>query len=222
MTTKTDPVAEARQEAAEAAELAATLEEQIRDGDDSITAADLAEAESLGKFAQLRAEAAERKVKETKRSAAIAASKKLAKDLENVDDSDAALVDAWVATVDALRALNAAAAARKDRIWEFINEIDQVKGQLNRDAGVDIDSAGILGPKYGNMYGFQVPAAGIDVLEVPLGLVLASAAHEALDQNAMQELASRINSKEDDLARSSTGQSVNGWPEAIRSLKEKP
>ncbi|MFE3635816.1 hypothetical protein [Streptomyces sp. NPDC059168] len=54
-------VAQAEQEASEAEQLLAALEERVRDGDKNVTAQQLADARELGRFATLRAEAARRK-----------------------------------------------------------------------------------------------------------------------------------------------------------------
>ncbi|AWK08247.1 hypothetical protein DDQ41_04055 [Streptomyces spongiicola] len=54
-------VAQAEQEANEAEQLLAALEERVRDGDEHVTAQQLADARELGRFAKLRAEAARRK-----------------------------------------------------------------------------------------------------------------------------------------------------------------
>ncbi|GHA19696.1 hypothetical protein ACFOOM_10075 [Streptomyces echinoruber] len=73
-TISTDPheaaVEQAEQEAAKAEQLLAALEERVRDGDEQVTAQQLADARELGRFAKLRAEAARRKAE---RAAAQAA-----------------------------------------------------------------------------------------------------------------------------------------------------
>ncbi|KPC91905.1 hypothetical protein [Streptomyces albus] len=59
---ETAPAAEqAEHEATEAEQLLAALEERVRDGDEKVTAQQLADARELGRFAKLRAEAARRK-----------------------------------------------------------------------------------------------------------------------------------------------------------------
>jgi len=67
-TTGSDPagavaaeVAQAEQEADEASALVAALEERIRSGDDTVTAAELDDAHKLSRFARLRRDAAHRK-----------------------------------------------------------------------------------------------------------------------------------------------------------------
>ncbi|MFJ7587161.1 hypothetical protein ACIQZO_07140 [Streptomyces sp. NPDC097617] len=54
-------VEQAQQEATEAEQLLAALEERVREGDEQVTADQLAGARELGRFAKLRAEAARRK-----------------------------------------------------------------------------------------------------------------------------------------------------------------
>lgn len=56
-----DTIATAEQDAADAAALAAALEQRILDGDETITAEELAARKDLAKFAELRVEAAKRK-----------------------------------------------------------------------------------------------------------------------------------------------------------------
>ncbi|MEU2251159.1 hypothetical protein [Streptomyces sp. NPDC019224] len=65
-------VATAVQEADEAAALAAALEERVRNGDDTVTPEQIANARELGTFAQLRAEATRRKAENAKREARLA------------------------------------------------------------------------------------------------------------------------------------------------------
>ena len=54
-------VADAEAEAQEAVQLAAALEQRARDGDDSVTFEQIQEQEKLGRWAQIRADAAKRK-----------------------------------------------------------------------------------------------------------------------------------------------------------------
>lgn len=54
-------IEQAEQEATEAEQLLAALEERVREGDEQVTADQLAGARELGRFAKLRAEAARRK-----------------------------------------------------------------------------------------------------------------------------------------------------------------
>lgn len=70
-------VATAVQEADEAANLAAALEERVRDGDDTVTPEQIASARELGHFAQLRADATRRKAEQTKRDARLTACEEL-------------------------------------------------------------------------------------------------------------------------------------------------
>jgi len=61
-----DPVATARQEAADAESLVAALEERVRTGDDDVTPEQIASARELGRFAKLRIEAANRKAEQAR------------------------------------------------------------------------------------------------------------------------------------------------------------
>ncbi|MEU3277295.1 hypothetical protein [Streptomyces antibioticus] len=63
-------IEQAEQEAAEAEQLLAALEERVRDGDEHVTAQQLADARELGRFATLRAEAARRKAERATAQAA--------------------------------------------------------------------------------------------------------------------------------------------------------
>lgn len=63
-------IKQAEQEAAEAEQLLAALEERVRDGDQQITAQQLTDARELGRFATLRAEAARRKAERAATKAA--------------------------------------------------------------------------------------------------------------------------------------------------------
>ncbi|MDT0382400.1 hypothetical protein RM572_26935 [Streptomyces sp. DSM 42041] len=78
-----DEVTAAEQEAREADDLLAALEERVRDGDDKITPQQLTEQRELGRFARLRAEAARRKAD---RAAAKAAEKHRAEQIARAVD----------------------------------------------------------------------------------------------------------------------------------------
>ena len=90
-------MAAAVQEADEAAGLAAALEERVRDGDDSVTPEQIANARELGHFAQLRADATRRKADDAKRAARLVALADLKADIDayHADNGDqaAALLD---------------------------------------------------------------------------------------------------------------------------------
>ncbi|MEU3222645.1 hypothetical protein ABZ695_05730 [Streptomyces sp. NPDC006976] len=75
-------VATAVQEADEAAALAAALEERVRNGDDTVTPEQIANARELGTFAQLRADATRRKAENAKRDARLADLTELKADID--------------------------------------------------------------------------------------------------------------------------------------------
>ncbi|WP_435285886.1 hypothetical protein [Streptomyces bacillaris] len=75
-------VAAAVQEADEAAALAAALEERVRNGDDTVTPAQIANARELGTFAQLRADATRRQAEAAKRDARLADLEALKADID--------------------------------------------------------------------------------------------------------------------------------------------
>ncbi|RPK93778.1 hypothetical protein [Streptomyces sp. ADI98-10] len=75
-------VAAAVQEADEAANLAAALEERVRNGDDTITPEQIANARELGNFAQLRADATRRQAEDAKRDARLADLTQLKADID--------------------------------------------------------------------------------------------------------------------------------------------
>lgn len=104
-------VEQAEQEAAEAEQLLAALEERVRDGDEHVTAQQLADARELGRFAKLRAEAARRKAD---RAAAAAAEQERAARLDQ-----AAVMAAPGGPLDA-DALTAAYATARDAVRAFV------------------------------------------------------------------------------------------------------
>ncbi|MFE6742326.1 hypothetical protein [Streptomyces tubercidicus] len=111
---------QAEQEAAEAEQLLAALEERIRDGDDQVTPPQLAEARELGRFATLRAEAARRKAE---RTAANAAEQERQRKTERAlallaEHSPQSLATAYTTARDALAAFITASDAFDDTITE--------------------------------------------------------------------------------------------------------
>ncbi|MFH9121121.1 hypothetical protein [Streptomyces globisporus] len=75
-------VAAAVQEADEAAALAAALEERVRNGDDTVTPEQIANARELGNFAQLRADATRRRAEDAKCDARLADLAQLKADID--------------------------------------------------------------------------------------------------------------------------------------------
>ncbi|MES9804977.1 hypothetical protein [Streptomyces cinereoruber] len=92
--TKADnDVADAEQEAQEAAALVTALEERVRDGDDTVTPEQIASARELSNFARLRADATARKATEAKRTARLAACEELRSEIDDyqADNGDQAV-----------------------------------------------------------------------------------------------------------------------------------
>jgi hypothetical protein len=107
--TDTPPeVAQAEAEAREADNLLAALEEKVRDGDDDITPAALAEQRELSRFAKLRAEAARRKATRTAAAAEEKRRQKLTREAVALVDGPAdprKVVEAYATARTALAAL---------------------------------------------------------------------------------------------------------------------
>jgi hypothetical protein len=107
----------AEQEAQEAAALVTALEERVRDGDDAVTPEEVASARELGRFARLRAEAAQRKADRAKQAARLTACAELRAEIET------AATDTGARFVELLRAAEAAVLA-------FVTEVDERNTQL--------------------------------------------------------------------------------------------
>lgn len=105
--TPADPtgvLAAAETEADEAAHLAAALEERVRDGDDTVTAAEVDEAHKLSRFARLRKEAAERKAARAKADMIATARREHAEEIKAAVTSGALDVAPVVAAYAKMRA----------------------------------------------------------------------------------------------------------------------
>lgn len=214
-------VAAAELEAKEAQDLAAALEERIRDGDESVTADELARAEGLGKFARLRVEAAGRKAAKGRRDAAIAEGKLLADELDDFMAVDVDLVQAWTEAVGAIRVLFEAARTRSQLVAEAVGRMASVDAQMQRDAGVSLKSVGVLPSRWGNVPGFRVPSAGVDVCDVAASTFLATALQQVVDASTLSGIGSS-GADPRGLAESTLAGSVSGWPDAIRAVRNGP
>ncbi|WP_411146990.1 hypothetical protein [Streptomyces sp. x-80] len=109
---------QAEQEATEAEQLLTALEERVRDGDEHVTAQQLANARELGRFAKLRAEAARRKADH---AAAKAAEQERRRKTERAlallaERNPQTLTAAYAAARDALAAFIAASDAFDDTV----------------------------------------------------------------------------------------------------------
>lgn len=110
-------VTAAEQEAAEALSLAGTLEERVREGDESVTPEEIAGARELGRFARLRADATRRKAEKTKAAARLAACEDLRAEVEEyVTGAGAEFAELLKTAEDAVAAFVTAVDDRNDRI----------------------------------------------------------------------------------------------------------
>lgn len=113
-------VRQAEQEAEDAAQLADTLEQRVINGDDDITAEEIAEAERLGRFARLRAQATAKRAEKAKRAARLRDLDALRAEIEGYAiDGGQKLADLACKAQQANTAFLQALAARQDqlRIW---------------------------------------------------------------------------------------------------------
>ena len=214
-------VEDAESEALEAEKLAVTLEERVRDGDESVSPDELAEAERLGKFARLRVEAAQRKATARRRASALQRGEAFVAELrDQTQREDADLVEAWVTLVDAMRAVQAVGDARRTAVREASDRRQSFDALLRRDAGVELAELGALPSYYGNEVGYQVPAAGIRVADVTVAQIVAAAASLGLDGTTRSSLTGLM--QMDPITPTSTlADRVAGWPAAVAELDER-
>ncbi|GBQ01036.1 hypothetical protein SSP531S_24660 [Streptomyces spongiicola] len=127
----------ARREANEARALVETLADRVRDGDTTVTADQLGGQKQLADLAQLRVEAAERKLQSAiaaDRHARCTAAVKAARDLLDADTT-APLVDAVTAVRAAVAGLVAAVSARNDGIAAAGTALETLNQELSLEAG---------------------------------------------------------------------------------------
>ena len=122
-TTEPDPqaiIADAEQEAREAAELVATLEEKVREGDEAVTFEEVEKARGLLSFVRLRQEAARRKAAKAQEAARLAACEALHAEIqEHAKGEGAELAQQLEGIVDAIRSFSDAVDARNIRVQEY-------------------------------------------------------------------------------------------------------
>jgi hypothetical protein len=122
-TTEVDPqtiIADAEQEEREAAELVATLEEKVRDGDEAVTFEEVDKARGLLSFVRLRQEAARRKAAKAQEAARLAACEALNAEITELVKGDGQRFSEMLKTaVDALRAFHDSVEERNDKVREF-------------------------------------------------------------------------------------------------------
>lgn len=114
-----DAVQRAEQEAAEADQLAAALEARVLDGDDDVTPDEIASARELGRFAQLRAEAARRKAVRARQAERLRTLGDLADEMRAAERDDEHIIGALDAVEAALKALGEAVGAHNARLGDW-------------------------------------------------------------------------------------------------------
>ncbi|MEU7166676.1 hypothetical protein AB0A70_18870 [Streptomyces morookaense] len=133
-------VEQAEQEAAEAEQLLAALEERVREGDEQVTAQQLSGARELGTFARLRAEAARRKAD---RAAQAAAEQQRTDRL-----AEAAAMTAPGGPLDAA-VLAAAYATARDAVRAFVTASEGYNAAIEQ-AGRLLAAAGVPDSTHGH------------------------------------------------------------------------
>ncbi|URN12497.1 hypothetical protein LUW77_14960 [Streptomyces radiopugnans] len=175
--TKTPPddVTAAEQEAAEAEQLLTALEERVRDGDDTVTADQLASTRELGRFARLRAEAARRKAERAAEAARLDAVAALADEIRAADTDRTALAEAVDRLTTALRDVVTLAEEHNQQLAQWRNRAMQI--------GVQPGPTGHrLGPKTAGMRLVSDRGLSVDDVEfapVPTGSLISAAVHRA-------------------------------------------
>ncbi|MFJ9217876.1 hypothetical protein ACIRJL_17190 [Streptomyces sp. NPDC102383] len=122
----------AQQELDEARALLATLQEQVRDGDDTVTAQQLADQKELIALAELRVTAAERAEKQAAADDLAARATAVGQQVRDLvsEDSTASLVSAVQAVMTAVDTLVSAASARQAAIVEVATAAETMNAEL--------------------------------------------------------------------------------------------
>lgn len=116
----------AEQEAAEAAELVAVLEDRVREGDESVTPEEIASARDLGRFAKLRAEATRRKATRAKAAARLAACEDLAAEMRAAEHNDEQIIAALGAVEAALTNLTEVVGAHNHNVGQWRRRMQEL------------------------------------------------------------------------------------------------
>ncbi|MEU3413748.1 hypothetical protein ABZ760_21175 [Streptomyces sp. NPDC006658] len=201
-------LATAQAELDEARATLATLQEQVREGDDTVTAQQLADQRELIAFAELRVEAAQRtetRIREDQRAALGAAAKQAAEHLISGAGMDE-IADATRAAVDALAHLAALANKRNAQIAEIGARLLQLDNDLQAAGEV----SGPWGSKRYGVWGDRtrvvVPGVG-DVVPIEVGALTVTAVVAGLGatpegRQAQTEHAQRFHGMRDQVVRS--------------------
>lgn len=155
-------LATAQQELDDARATLATLEEQVRDGDEDITAQQLADQKELIGLAELRVTAAERAEQQATAADLEARALAVRDDVRDLiaEDSTAALVTAVQGVMTAVAALVSAAGSRETAI----REVAAAAESMNAELGADSDE-----PWPTSRYGFRGSASNLPITVVALG-----------------------------------------------------
>jgi hypothetical protein len=167
-----DAVAAAEQEAAQAEQQFATLEERVREGDDTVTPAALTEQREAGRFARLRVEAARRKaVRQQQEEAArqqAAARAQVRAEVADDTNSTSHIEDKLAAFQQAAR--------------EFLNAAQDHNGRVTRWARL-IGSGGVTPTHVGhNMHHTAARVDGRLFTFIPGGAVISAALYEVAEE----------------------------------------
>lgn len=143
---QTHDVAAAEQEAAEAEQLAAALEERVREGDDTVTPEQVTSQRELGRFARLRVEAARRKAARAAEAARLERCKTLAADINAyAEGSGQKFADLLHTAEDAVRAFLTAVDERNDHIRGWRQEMTDLGVPAHGNPTVPSKEHGQLG-----------------------------------------------------------------------------
>jgi hypothetical protein len=141
----------AEQEAQEATALVEALEEKVRDGDDAVTPEELASARELGRFARLRAEAAQRKADRARQAARLAACEELRREIEQYADGSGERFAELLRDVEtAVRAFIGAVEQRNTHLRTWRQRMHQLGVPAHRSPSVRPAEHGHLGHDPGN------------------------------------------------------------------------
>ncbi|SHG08790.1 hypothetical protein SAMN05443575_1334 [Jatrophihabitans endophyticus] len=208
---------QADQEAREAEALVVEFEQRLEAGDETITAEQLDEQSRISRFARLRATGAATKRAAAERALAVERAQETIEQVASIDTSDAELVQAWAAAVDALRTLAKRATARSATIWHNSNELVAADVRLQRAGAEALSTFGVLGAMYGGETGYRIPDRGINVSDVAPAVLIATAV-EAGVVGEVRDFSSITLTSSRQLAGSTLTGRVGGWDAAARGV----
>lgn len=129
-------LSDAEAEKREAADLAAALADQVRDGDPDVKPADLSAARDLAEFADLRITAAQRKLAAAEDADRHARATEAATQARSIaDQDDTAIADAVRTVADAVAHLAQLANDRQDRFMTVVRALADIDLELTAATG---------------------------------------------------------------------------------------